>query len=256
MEKKTKDKVINLGLIALIGGLAGIFGCQLFLPWLAGFSIFQKIDWINRAKEGVTIINRTEKIVITENDALEQAIGRVANIAVAISSQRIEKIIGNKKILLEKPEILSEGSGFIVSSDGLIVTAEPIVPETAQKIIVLLDAKQVEAQIKKRDKNLGLALLKIDENNLPVLPFAEQELKLGQQLFLIGAVEEKDKLVKFTESGIINQLAPILSVSFSRKDINGAPIFNIKGEVIGMNLIDENGQGRVVISSMIQELLK
>lgn len=256
MEKKTKDKIINLGMMALIGGLAGIFGCQLFLPWLAGFSIFQKIDWIHRAKEGVTVINRTEKIIITENEALEQAIGKTSDIVVGIVSQKIEKTIGKKKIPLEKPEILAEGSGFIVSSDGLIVTAEPIVPETAQKITVLLEAKQVGAQIRKRDKNSGLALLKIDENNLPVLPFAEQEPKLGQQLFLIGAVEGKDILVKFTELGIANQLAPILSVSFSREDIIGVPIFNIKGEVIGINSIDSNGQNRIIQSDVIRELLK
>lgn len=250
MGQNLRGKLIILGLMVLVGGLSGIFCSQIFLPWLAGFPKLASISWIRQARDGATIINRTEKIVITENQALEEVISQISNTVVGIISQRIEKFSGKKKVILEKPETLAQGSGFIVTSDGLIVTVQTLIPESSQQILVVLGERQLKAEVKKQESASGLVLLKISETNLPMVSFADQELKLGQSLFLMG-VTIQEKIAKFIESGIVNQLEPDLTINFIREDINGSPIFNIKGEVIGIN-----GEDKIILSSAIKELLK
>ena len=248
-------KIFNFILILIVGGLSGILASQFLLPYLANTSPFDKISWFKKIKDGTTIINKTEKIVITENEALDKAVSKAENIVVGVISQRTEKIIARKKVVLEKPEILASGTGFIVSSDGLVVTSNNLIPETAQKILVVFKSKDILAELKKRDINSGLALLKINESNLPVLPFSEQELRLAERLFLVGA-KIQNQLIKFVDLSLVKQLEPELMVDFSSQDINGSPLFNIKGEVIGMNLIDSSGQAKVVLLVAIRELLR
>lgn len=252
-----KNKIVNLLMIVIIGGISGIFGVQIFLPWIAGFSFFNKIDWIRQSREGVTIINRMEKIEITESEALEQAIEKAQKIVVGVISQRTEKIVAGKKTALAKPEILAQGTGFIVSSDGLVVTSLEVVPTTAQKVLVIFENKESQAEIKKTDKNSGLVLLKINENNLPVLPFLEDNLKLGQTVFLVGTkfqniVSSASSIDKFVDLSIIRQSTPNMAVDFLSKEISGSPIFNIRAEIVGVNLSGK----KIVLEVALKELLK
>ncbi|MBI4709050.1 MAG: trypsin-like peptidase domain-containing protein [Candidatus Portnoybacteria bacterium] len=260
--KKIKGKLINLGIIILVGGLAGIFASECFLPWVAGLSVFDKVDWLQRVKEGVIIINKTEQVLITENEALENAIAKVGNQVVGVTSQVVEKTINKKKVVLERPEILAQGTGFIITSDGLVVAPQASVPLQAQQILVFFDNRQVVAEVKKRDDASGLALLKINESNLSVVSFSEAEPKLGERIFLIGAgfftasSTSQNQLSKFVDLSIINQLQPNLTVDFIAKNISGAPIFNIKGEMVGVNLVESEGQNKIISNAVIKDLLK
>ena len=247
----------------LIGAISGILGSCIIFPWLAGLDWFSRFEWMRHFREGVTVINTTEKITITENEAMEEAIAKEINMAVGVISQRIEKTVGKQKIPLEKPEIISQGSGFILTSDGLVATAGSIVPETAQQVFVLIGDRQIKAEIKKRDKNSGLVLLKINENNLPVVSFADENLKLGQRIFLIAvkvSVSLSGKLnnpAKFVDLGIVKELlGNSARADFASKDIVGSPLFNIKGELVGMNSSDSNNQAKVILLAAVRELLK
>jgi len=100
-----KGKILKFLLILIIGGLGGILADQFFLPYLATISPFSKIELIRQARDGTTIINPSEKITITENTALEQAIDKISPCLVAIQAYQ-------GKVLI------SQGTGFIVTSDG------------------------------------------------------------------------------------------------------------------------------------------
>lgn len=267
-----KNKIINLLAIIVIGGISGIFGVRIFLPWLAGFSFFEKFDWIRSSRDGTTIINRTERVVVTENQALEEAIEKASKIVVGVTAQRTQKSAGgplrqnsslprdkageaSKKISLAKPEVLARGTGFIVSSDGLIVTTENLAPQGAQKILAALDGKNVEAEVKKIDKTSGLALLKVNENNLPVLPFVENNLKLGERVFLL-AVASSSQGSLFVDLSIVKETPPVLTAGFAGKEINGSPVFNIKAELVGINSVAASGENKVIGTSQIKDLLK
>jgi len=248
-------KISNFFLIIVLGGLSGLFACNLLLPWLAGFEFFEKFDWIRNSREGTTIINKTERVTIAQNEAFEQAVEKGGRLVVGVLAQQTEKIVNKKTVVLPKPEILAEGTGFLVSSDGLIVTAADIVPETGQNFFVRLGDKDVKAEVRNRDIKNGIALLKINENNLPVAAFAEGELKLGQQVFLVGAKPGLPAL-KFTEFANVGEIGDEIVINFLRPDSNGAPVFDVQAEIAGIYLISGGEVAKFVPSAKIRELLK
>lgn len=260
MKKKRDYKKIFVfwATVFLLGGLAGILGTQLLLPWLAGHWPFNKIGWIERAKEGTTIINRTERIIISEDLAYLDAINHLSNSVVGVRAEKHYRLINKRQVPLSKPEILAEGSGFILTSDGLIVTADILVPQVATRVIVIRENKEIEAQIIKRDELNGLALLKTNEANLPVVTFGDaNNLKLGETVFLVGMNNSTSTPVQFINIGFAKTLLPEISVNFSENQLtNGSPLANIKGEVLGLNLVDKDGAIHVVLTNKIKELLK
>lgn len=247
-----------LALIFLLGGVAGVLGSQLFLPWIAGFKPFGQIGWIARSRNGTTIINRTERVVVEQNTAELDVINQAAKLVVGVRSERTKKAAGKRIITLPKPEVLTEGSGFILTSDGLIATVNILAPETADHFLVFFNNKTYESRVIKRDASSGAALLKIEENNLPVAALgAAGDLKLGKEVFLLGADSTGDSLALFVNKGFIKALLPDIKVNFSESQLaNGSPLFNFQGEIIGLSLADQGGTISAVLVDKIRELLK
>ncbi len=240
-EKKHLKHIGFWSLVFLVGGIAGVIFGQLIIPWLADFRPFSAISWFNRSKDGTTIINRTEKIYLTQEQAYQKAVDKISGSVVAvrnISSGRA-------------------GSGFILTSDGLIATAGFLAPKGA-KVVVLKDSQEYEAQLIKQDKENGLALVKINENNLPMVSFGDADnLKLGEMVFLAGAVKTGETFNKFINSGFIKMLAPQISLTFNADQAaNGGVLGNIAGEVLGLCLVDKNGNIKLIEAERIKELMK
>lgn len=245
VENKDYKKLIGFwGLVFLVGGVAGIIFGQLIVPWLTNFRPFSAIGWLGHIKDGTTIINRTEKIYLTQDLAYQEAIDRVANSVVAVRAQL------NKKVL-------AQASGFILTSDGLIVTANSVVPKSTGQILVVRDNKESEAELLGQDKENGLALLKLSETNLPVVNFGDPgNLKLGEMVFLVGAGTSNETFTKFVNVGFIKKLEPLTLTISESPSASGSPLINIKGEVLGLNLVDKDGEIKVVLAEKIKELLK
>jgi len=243
--------------VFLLGGLAGVLAIQVFLPWLAGITPFSKIGWIARIKDCTTIINQTEKITISQDLAYLDAIARLSNSVVGIRAEKHYRIVNKKQVLLAKPEVLAQGSGFILTGDGLIVTANSLVPETATRFIIARDSSEIEGQLVKRDVPNGLALLKINETNLPVVALGDSfNLKLGESVFVLGVDNSSSTPSKFINLGFISSLEPVIKTSLNENQWGiGSPLVNIKGEVIGLDLY-EDGKDKVVTEEKIRALLK
>ena len=260
MQKKKNYKKIAGFWVAvfLLGGLAGILGSQLLLPWLAGHWPFNKIGWIERAKDCTTIINKTEKITVAQDLAYLDAIGRISNSVVGIRAERNYRLVNKKQVPLAKPEVLAEGSGFVLTSDGLVVTANVLAPETATRYIVIRNNKETEAQLTKRDEKNGLAFLKTSDSNLPVVTLGDvNNLQLGETIFLVGMNNSTTTPSQFTNIGFIKSYLPEISINFNESQLaNGSPLVNIKGEVLGLNLVDKAGNIKVVTEEKISALLK
>lgn len=258
MLKKGYKKFIGLlVLIFFVGGIAGILGSNLFLPWLVSFSPFDKIGWMARSKDGVTIINKTEKIVIEPSAAYQEMIERLSKSVVVVESEKILKIVGGKTVPLIKPEILSEGAGLILTSDGLIATANVLVPDLVNQVSVFWNDKQYEAQVVKRDAANNLALLKISEKNLPVVALGEASaLKLGEDVFLVGAFLSAGKFAKFIDRGFVKALSPALAFDFSENPAaTGSLLANSKGEIWGLSLVGKGKKLTVITAESIRNLL-
>jgi serine protease Do len=137
----------------------------------------------------------------------------------------------------------SSGSGFIISQDGYILTNNHVV-ESADKIIVRLsDRREMEARLVGADRRTDLALLKVEAKKLPVVELGDSsKLKAGEWVLAIGSPFGFDHSVT---AGIVSAVGRALPnenyVPFIQTDVainpgnSGGPLFNLDGEVIGIN---------------------
>ncbi len=138
----------------------------------------------------------------------------------------------------------SLGSGFIISSDGYIFTNNHVV-EKANKIKVKLSTgKEYDAEVKGKDPTTDIALIKINpENSLPVVKFGDSDkLRTGDWVFAIGNPFGLEHTVT---AGIVSAKGRVIGSgpydNFIQTDASinpgnsGGPLFNLDGEVIGIN---------------------
>jgi serine protease Do len=140
-------------------------------------------------------------------------------------------------------ESQSLGSGFIISADGYILTNAHVV-DSADKITVrLTDKREFKAKVIGADKRTDVALLKIEASGLPKVSQGDPALlKVGEWVLAIGSPFGFDSSVT---AGIVSAKGRSLSqenfVPFIQTDVainpgnSGGPLFNMKGEVVGIN---------------------
>ena len=140
-------------------------------------------------------------------------------------------------------ETQSLGSGFIISDDGYILTNAHVV-DSADKIMVrLTDKREFKAKVIGVDKRTDVALLKIEASGLPKITQGDpNSLKVGEWVLAIGSPFGFDNSVT---AGIVSAKGRSLPqenfVPFIQTDAainpgnSGGPLFNMKGEVIGIN---------------------
>lgn len=147
----------------------------------------------------------------------------------------------------------SLGSGFIISEDGYIFTNNHVI-EKADKIVVKLsNGKEYSATVKGKDKNTDIALLKIEpDNGLPVVKLGDSsKLRVGDWVIAIG---NPFGLSQTVTAGIVSAKGRVIGAGpyddFIQTDASinpgnsGGPLFNLNGEVVGINTaIVAQGQG-------------
>ena len=138
------------------------------------------------------------------------------------------------------------GSGFIVSSDGYVLTNAHVVAERGTDTEVnvrLIDGREFKAQVIGADERTDIALLKIDATDLPIVRTGDPEQsRVGEWVVAMGAPFGFEHTVT---AGIISAKARRLPtenfVPFIQTDVainpgnSGGPLFNLAGEVIGIN---------------------
>ena len=136
-----------------------------------------------------------------------------------------------------------EGSGFIVSEDGVILTNAHVVADADKVKVKLKDRREFEAKVLGQDEASDVAVLKIDAQHLPTVRLGNPaDLKVGEWVVAIGAPFGFDNSVT---AGIVSALGRNLPddayVPFIQTDVavnpgnSGGPLFNLAGEVVGIN---------------------
>ncbi|KTT50191.1 serine peptidase [Pseudomonas oryzihabitans] len=137
----------------------------------------------------------------------------------------------------------SLGSGFIISPDGYILTNNHVVADADEILVRLSDRSEYKAKLVGADPRTDVALLKIDAKNLPTLKIGNSDnLKVGEWVLAIGSPFGFDHSVT---AGIVSAKGRSLPnesyVPFIQTDVainpgnSGGPLFNLKGEVVGIN---------------------
>ena len=140
----------------------------------------------------------------------------------------------------------SMGSGFVLTKDGYIVTNNHVVEGADAVVVRFSDRQEYDAVIVGLDELSDLALLKVAPDDLPTLPLAQpDELKVGEWVLAIGSPFGLDFSVT---AGIVSAMGRSLPtetndnyVPFIQTDVainpgnSGGPLFNLAGEVVGVN---------------------
>lgn len=145
----------------------------------------------------------------------------------------------------------SLGSGFILSSDGYILTNAHVVNEADEVLVKLYDKREFKAKIIGADKRTDVALIKIDATGLPKVTVGDPNaLKVGEWVAAIGSPFGLENTMT---AGIVSAKGRALPqenyVPFIQTDVainpgnSGGPLFNLRGEVVGINsqIYSKNG---------------
>lgn len=220
-------KIITFFIVGMVGG---IFADQIFWPYFIEKPLFYQY----RLDQRPIYMTERKEIIIQEDVALKNAI------------EKVEKVVVGVRTKTKQGKIL-EGSGLILTSDGLVVTLAELVPQGAD-FSFFIEGEEVPFQILKRDTKENLALIKLEKKNLSTVKFANLEkLKLGEKVFLVGVVFDKQKIRSIAlvvNEGIVKNF----SEDFVKTNIlenyllKGSPLFNIESETLGINTIDKEGK--------------
>src|ERR1022692_4230152 len=187
------------------------------------------------------------------SDLVAQNGASVVNISVLEKQEKIGDMGGNDPLSqffhhqMPNPERAAPahgiGSGFIVSSDGYILTNAHVVADAATVTVKLTDRREVTAKVIGADKRSDVALIKIAATGLPAVRFGDAaHLRPGQWVIAIGSPFGFENSVT---AGVISATARALPdenyVPFIQTDAavnpgnSGGPLFNMDGQVIGIN---------------------
>lgn len=136
-----------------------------------------------------------------------------------------------------------QGSGFIVNSDGIILTNAHVVKDAKEVTVKLTDRREFRAKVLGSDAKTDIAVLRIDAKNLPVVVLGKtSELRVGEWVLAIGSPFGFENTVT---AGVVSAKGRSLpddsAVPFIQTDVpinpgnSGGPLFNTRGQVVGIN---------------------
>ena len=141
------------------------------------------------------------------------------------------------------PPPMGEGSGFIVSADGYILTNAHVVADADEVTVKTTDRREYPAKVVGLDRRTDVAVLKIEGKQLPVVKLGDpSKLRAGEWVLAIGSPFTFENSVT---AGIVSATGRAMPgedlVPFIQTDVavnpgnSGGPLFNMNGEVIGIN---------------------
>ena len=258
---------------AFFGFVAGGFGQKVFAE------ISQKFPGFFQANEDLLKIDPSvlrEKIIEEDSaviDVVEKSTPAVVSIVISKDVPKIQRFFDpfgffdnssgqDSAVGDTQKEKIGAGTGFIITTDGMIATNKHVVSDaTAEYTVLTSDGKEHPAKVLARDPLNDIAVIKIDGTDYPTLDFGDSDnLKIGQTAIAIG-----NSLGEFSNTvskGIISGLKRNLTAGGGRGDseklsdiiqtdaaINpgnsGGPLLDISGKVIGINVAIAQGAQNV-----------
>lgn len=229
-------KTLKIIIVFVVGVVGGIFADQILWPYFVERPLFFEYD----LDQPSVYIRENKEVHVLENTALKEALSKVEKVVVGI----------------ETKDGQIEGSGLIVTSDGLIVTFSDFFLNGIPTHVYFNGNKYSPEIVKTED---GLALIKIGANNLPTAGFASlNSLDLGERVFLVGSFFDGESFKKRVNEGIVKYFNPnLISANIQEeKVLKGSTLFDIEGNILGLNLINSAGEIDSVPIFKIRNLLE
>ncbi len=221
--------------VCAIGALGGIVGERVVFPYLASFETLAKFRFIR--SYGTTIIRQEPRVVIQENESIQNAISEVRRQVIGVAG------------------VASDGTfdrwatGVVVTADGLILTSDNVLGE-GLTYRVYFEGENVSAAFRIRDSHTGLALFRVEKSDLPIVSFAARDsIRLGEPIFLLGREPASGGNLPppFISFGILSFLAESRTFRTEfptgvRTGREGAPLFDVEGKLIGLVSAKSDGE--------------
>jgi len=228
--------VLKIITVFIIGVIGGIFADQILWPYFIERPLFLEY----RLEQTPVYLTEVREIYIQESVALQKSVEKVDKVVVGL---RIETETGKTLV----------GSGLIVTSDGLVLTLAKFLPKNSE-VTLFFDGQEFTPQILRIKDDL--ALLKIEGGNLPTVSFADfEKTKLGQRVFLVGAFFDKRKLGKMVNEGTVRYFDESLIQTNIFDDLEGSILFDIEGNVLGLNTVNQEGRISALPVSELKKFL-
>jgi len=159
----------------------------------------------------------------------------------------------NNRVVPKEKEKIGGGTGFFISSDGLLLTNKHVVEDTeAEYVVATDDGTEYNATVKAIDPFFDLAILKVEGSGFPVIDLGDSnKLEVGQTVLAVGnalaeyggtvtkgilSAKERSAVVGSQNSGEVERLDGVLQTDASINPGNsGGPLVNLLGEAIGIN---------------------
>ena len=189
-------------------------------------------------EQGPAVVN-----ISTRQEIRRRAIPKIPGIGDDELQEFFRRFMPREPMPEPRSESRSLGSGFIISSDGYILTNAHVVEGADEIDVRFTDKRQLQAKVIGADRRSDVALIKVEATRLPVVKFGDpSRLKVGEWVVAIGSPFGFDNTVT---AGIVSAKGRSLPeenfVPFIQTDVainpgnSGGPLFNMKGEVVGIN---------------------
>lgn len=239
--KKGAWFVVFFLVLSLIMGSLGALGTVLLLS--------SNDNW--KEKLGLQDIvpnsTKTEKLILEESSAITEAVKKVSPTVVSITTTKnVQDWFGR----ISEQET-GGGTGFIITSDGLIATNKHVVSDqSANYTIYTADGKEYKGEIQATDPFTDFAVLKIEASGLPVVDLGNSDdLAVGQWVIAIGnalgefqntvtvgVISAKERKITASGGGQSERLEGLIQTDAAINPGNsGGPLINLKGQVMGIN---------------------
>ena len=226
--------------VFVLGGFGGIVFDRYVIPRLAAIPVLAKLDIFKTLTERVTIINKTEQVVIREDDSLEKIVSQPATAVVNIVALETGATSAKKEV--------ATTTGVLLTNDGLVATysEKPFGDGAIRYSILLFDGTSHTADFVGYDPFANLSFFRLqDAASTPAIALANSDdARIGKKLIAIGnAFAEYQNRLAVGILGNINRTFNLSgkTVSSSEKlegvfemDLN-APEYFIGGPVVGFN---------------------
>ncbi|WOX06056.1 DegQ family serine endoprotease [Microbulbifer pacificus] len=210
--------------------------CLLFSAAVSARGFPELTDLIEQNSPAVVKINTMENTRVSRNSVPPQYQQEIPDIFRHLLEPRERQ---------QRP-VASMGSGFIISNDGYIVTNNHVVDGADEVRVTLTDRREFEAKVIGTDPRSDLALIKVDANDLPTVRWGDSDrMKVGEWVVAIGSPFGLDYSAS---AGIVSAMGRSIPnesrenyVPFIQTDVainpgnSGGPLFNLNGEVVGIN---------------------
>ncbi len=193
---------------------------------------------------------------------ISQTVVSVPTVSVTPSYGFWEKIISESAPssvgiqVFQSNRLVKQGSGIIVSSDGLIATVGDLAVSNAVYQIFYED-KILRGKIAAVDYGLNLALIKTENLYSNVADLSSKDYRSGQEVILIGNIPDISRSASFSQKGMISYVAQksIIIDTLATNNLVGAGVVNSDGDFIGLTYL-RNGKANMIQGAVVGEFFK